>query len=97
MGRRSFLLVRIERHWLYRAEICEDVWTTVPPSIQAAREGATLIVNCSASDETIGKETYRREAHRGPVGKTHRGIYVRQCRRRRIDDRCGVRRTQYYR
>ena len=37
------------------AEICE-----VPPSIQAALEGATVIVNCSASDETIGKDTYRR-------------------------------------
>lgn len=42
------------------AEICEDVWSAVPPSIQAALEGATVIVNCSASDETIGKDTYRR-------------------------------------
>ena len=42
------------------AEICEDVWSPVPPSIQAALEGATVIVNCSASDETIGKDSYRR-------------------------------------
>ena len=42
------------------AEICEDVWSPVPPSIQAALEGATVIVNCSASDETIGKDIYRR-------------------------------------
>ena len=41
------------------AEICEDVWSPVPPSIRAAREGATVIVNCSASDETIGKAAYR--------------------------------------
>ena len=41
------------------AEICEDVWSPIPPSIQAAREGATVIVNCSASDETIGKASYR--------------------------------------
>ncbi len=41
------------------AEICEDVWSPIPPSIDAAREGATLIVNCSASDETIGKAAYR--------------------------------------
>ena len=41
------------------AEICEDVWSPVPPSIEAAREGAVLIVNCSASDETIGKADYR--------------------------------------
>ncbi|MDD2979591.1 MAG: NAD(+) synthase [Hespellia sp.] len=43
------------------AEICEDVWSPIPPSIQAAMEGATVIVNCSASDETIGKDGYRRD------------------------------------
>ena len=42
------------------AEICEDVWSPVPPSIEAALEGATVIVNCSASDETAGKDSYRR-------------------------------------
>lgn len=47
------------------AEICEDVWSPVPPSIKAAREGAVLIVNCSASDETIGKDSYRRELIKG--------------------------------
>ncbi len=31
------------------------MWSPVPPSIGAALEGATVIVNCSASDETIGK------------------------------------------
>ena len=41
------------------AEICEDVWSPVPPSIEAAREGATVIVNCSASDETSGWSSYR--------------------------------------
>ena len=47
------------------AEICEDVWAPMPPSIQAALEGATVIVNCSASDETIGKDNYRRELIKG--------------------------------
>ena len=47
------------------AEICEDVWSPVPPSIEAALEGATVIVNCSASDETIGKDIYRRELIQG--------------------------------
>lgn len=42
------------------AEICEDVWSSVPPSILAAMAGATLIVNCSASDETAGKAHVRR-------------------------------------
>ena len=47
------------------AEICEDVWSPVPPSIRAAMEGANVIVNCSASDETIGKAAYRKELIRG--------------------------------
>lgn len=42
------------------AEICEDVWVMDPPSISHARAGATVIVNCSASDETTGKHKYRR-------------------------------------
>lgn len=43
------------------AEICEDVWSPVPPSIAGAIAGATVIANCSASDETIGKARYRRD------------------------------------
>ena len=47
------------------AEICEDVWSPIPPSIEAAREGAIILVNCSASDETIGKDSYREELIKG--------------------------------
>lgn len=42
------------------AEICEDLWVPSPPSVNHAAAGATLIVNCSASDETVGKDVYRR-------------------------------------
>ena len=52
-------------HLIVAAEICEDVWSPVPPSIEAVREGATVIVNCSASDETIGKATYRESLIKG--------------------------------
>ncbi len=41
-------------------EICEDLWVTQPPSIRLAKNGATLILNLSASDELIGKAEYRR-------------------------------------
>ena len=41
------------------AEICEDVWAAVPPSVEAAMAGATIIVNCSASAEAVGKDAYR--------------------------------------
>ena len=43
------------------AEICEDLWVPIPPSSVAALAGATLIVNPSASNATIGKEAYRRQ------------------------------------
>lgn len=41
------------------AEICEDVWTPVPPSTYAAMAGATVLVNLSASNITIGKAEER--------------------------------------
>jgi NAD+ synthase (glutamine-hydrolysing) len=42
------------------AEICEDVWVPIPPSTYAAMAGATVLVNLSASNITIGKADYRR-------------------------------------
>lgn len=47
------------------AEVCEDVWAPVSPSVPAAIQGATILANCSASDESLGKETYRRELIKG--------------------------------
>src|SRR5919106_2153119 len=41
-------------------EICEDLWVPVPPSSYAALAGATVLVNLSASNITIGKADYRR-------------------------------------
>ncbi len=41
-------------------EICEDLWVPVPPSSYAAMAGATVLVNVSASNVTIGKEDFRR-------------------------------------
>ena len=41
-------------------ELCEDLWATAPPSLALAARGATLILNLSASDETVGKAAYRR-------------------------------------
>jgi NAD+ synthase (glutamine-hydrolysing) len=41
-------------------EICEDLWAPLPPSTGLAVAGATILANLSASDETIGKNDYRR-------------------------------------
>ncbi|MDC6169119.1 NAD(+) synthase [Paucibacter sp. XJ19-41] len=42
-------------------EICEDVWTPIPPSSFAALAGATVLVNLSASNVIVGKANYRRQ------------------------------------
>ena len=41
-------------------EICEDLWTPLPPSSYAALAGAMVLANLSASNITIGKAEYRR-------------------------------------
>lgn len=40
-------------------EICEDLWVADAPSTSHALAGATLIVNLSASNESVGKEEFR--------------------------------------
>lgn len=59
----SNLLFQCEQYpgLIVGAEICEDVWVPCPPSIRHALAGATVIANCSASDEVVGKDSYRRE------------------------------------
>ena len=42
-------------------EICEDLWTAVPPSSQLALNGAKVIFNLSASPEAAGKHAYLRQ------------------------------------
>jgi len=49
-------------------EICEDVWTPIPPSSYGALAGATVLLNLSASNVTIGKSEWRHalcKAHSG--------------------------------
>lgn len=41
-------------------EICEDLWSPVTPSTAMTMSGANVILNLSASNETIGKRDYRR-------------------------------------
>lgn len=43
----------------FAIEICEDVWSVKPRSNDYALNGATIIFNLSASNETIGKYNYR--------------------------------------
>ena len=50
-------------------EICEDVWTPIPPSTYAALAGATVLTNLSASNITIGKAEYRHDLCATQSGK----------------------------
>ncbi len=45
----------------FGVEICEDLWTAVPPSSHLALDGAKAIFNLSASPETAGKHAYLRQ------------------------------------
>lgn len=42
-------------------EICEDLWSPASPSTEAALNGATVILNLSASNEIVGKKAYREQ------------------------------------
>jgi NAD+ synthase (glutamine-hydrolysing) len=63
-----FDAVNVEDFSLH-VEICEDVWTPIPPSTYAALAGATVLVNLSASNITIGKADYRRNLCSSQSGK----------------------------
>mgnify|MGYP001007260742 CR=1 FL=1 len=55
------LLFRANDDVVVGIEICEDLWVPIPPSARQALAGATLLLNLSASNETIGKGQYRRD------------------------------------
>ncbi|MCY3709163.1 MAG: NAD(+) synthase [Caldilineaceae bacterium] len=55
--------------FVLHVEICEDVWTPIPPSSYAALAGATILANLSASNITIGKSLYRKELCASQSGK----------------------------
>ena len=48
-----------DKCFTFFVEICEDLWVPVPPSSDAAMAGATVILNLSASNITVGKDEYR--------------------------------------
>ena len=48
------------RGFVIHVEICEDFWVPIPPSSYGALAGATVLVNLSASNITVGKAEYRR-------------------------------------
>ncbi len=52
-------------------ELCEDLWSIEPPSGKMARDGATLILNLSASNDLVGKAHYRSDLVRMQSARTY--------------------------
>ena len=51
-------------------EICEDLWFVIPPSSYAAIAGANIIANLSASNEIVGKDSYRKDLIKNQSART---------------------------
>jgi NAD+ synthase (glutamine-hydrolysing) len=60
-------------------EICEDLWTPIPPSSGQALAGATVLVNLSASNEVVGKAAYRRQLVVGQSGRCMAAYVYASC------------------
>lgn len=54
-------------------EICEDLWTPIPPSSYHALAGAQVIANLSASNEVLMKHKYRKELVAQQSSRTQSG------------------------
>ena len=72
------LLFRIGRATV-GIEICEDLWTPVPPSSYLALAGAEVIVNISASSEVLMKHLYRKDLVANQSARTVSGYVYCSC------------------
>ena len=54
----------------FAVELCEDLWTPIPPSSYHAVAGARLIVNLSASNDIFMKHAYRQDLVRQQSART---------------------------
>ena len=65
------------RNYTFGIEICEDLWSPLPPSTQLAIQGAELIFNLSSSNCVTGKHAYRRQMIEQQSARVHCGyIYT---------------------
>ncbi len=54
----------------FSVELCEDLWVASPPSVDQVRRGSEVVFNLSASNEVLGKDSWRRtliSAHSGKL------------------------------
>ncbi|MBQ7192611.1 MAG: NAD(+) synthase [Paludibacteraceae bacterium] len=61
------------RDYCFGIEICEDLWSPLPPSTQLAIQGAELIFNLSSSNCLTGKNAFRRQMITQQSARVHCG------------------------
>ena len=70
-------LLFMTRNYCFGIEICEDLWSPLPPSTQLAIQGAELIFNLSSSNCLTGKNAFRRQMILQQSARVHCGyIYT---------------------
>ncbi len=73
------LLLKGRNDVVIGTEICEDLWVSNPPSGLLSRAGATIIVNPSASNDVIGKRSYRYDLVKMQSGRCRAGYVYASC------------------
>jgi len=63
----------------FAVEICEDLWMPIPPSSFQAKNGAVILCNLSASNETIGKNEYRKLLVKSQSGRCMAAYVYASC------------------
>ena len=61
------------RNYSFGIEICEDLWSPLPPSTQLSIQGAELIFNLSSSNCLVGKNNFRRQMITQQSARVHCG------------------------
>jgi NAD+ synthase (glutamine-hydrolysing) len=69
-GSELIFTARDLQNFAVHVEVCEDVWTPIPPSAFGAMAGATVLANLSASNITVGKAEYRHQLCGAHSGRT---------------------------
>lgn len=61
------------RRYMFGVEMCEDLWSPLPPSTQLAIQGAEIIFNLSSSNCITGKHSFRRQMILQQSARVHCG------------------------
>ncbi len=70
-------LLFLTKDYCFGIEICEDLWSPLPPSTQLAIQGAELIFNLSSSNCVVGKHAFRYQMLAQQSSRVHCGyIYT---------------------